>query len=64
MTAYVLLDEIHIEVRIPRALPPEGVEAIRRSLEARGFLARIRAALRPVFAAHPALAAVRIRVSR
>jgi hypothetical protein len=64
MTAYVLLDEIHVEVRVPRALPPDELAAIRRTLMADQFLARLRAALRPAFAAHPALAAVRVRLAR
>jgi hypothetical protein len=32
MTAHLLLDEIHIEVRIPRNLPAGELTAIRRSL--------------------------------
>ena len=64
MTARVLLDEIHIEVLVPRSLAGRDLAAVRRAINARSFLPRLRRALRPVFAAHPALAAVRLRLSR
>ena len=64
MTPDLLLDQFFIEVRVPQAMPAGDVAAVRRALRASGFLPRLRRALRPVFAAHPALAAVRVRVSR
>lgn len=64
MSDNLLLDEIHIEVCVPRSLPPGELATIRRTLQARGFLPRLRRALAPVFTAHPSLAAVRIRFSR
>jgi hypothetical protein len=64
MSAQVLLDEIHVDVFVPRSLAGRDLAAVRRALEARGFLPHLRRALRPLFAAHPALAAVRVRVTR
>jgi hypothetical protein len=64
MSARALLDEIHVEVLVPRSLAGRDLAAVRRVLNARSFLVRIRNALRPVFAADPSLAAVRIRVAR
>jgi hypothetical protein len=64
MTRSVLFDEIHIEVLVPAALSGRAVAAVRRALSARAFLPRLRRAVRPLFVAHPALAAVRVRVAR
>jgi hypothetical protein len=64
MTRLVLLDDIHVEVLVPRRLAGRDLTAVRRALRARGFLPALRRALGPVFAAHPALAAVRVRVTR
>jgi hypothetical protein len=64
MPTRVLLDEIHVDVLVPRSLAGRDLAAVRRVLRARTFLPRLRRALRPVFAAHPALAAVRVRVAR
>ena len=64
MTARVLLDEIHVEVLVPRSLAGRDLAAVRRALTAKSFLPRLRRALGPLFAAHPALAAVRVRVAR
>jgi hypothetical protein len=64
MTTYVLLDEMHFEILVPRSLASRELAAVRRALCARGFLTRLRKALRPMFAAHPTLAAVRVRVIR
>jgi hypothetical protein len=64
MATRVLLDEIHVEVLVPRSLANRDLAAVRRALQARSFLPKLRRALGPVFAAHPALAAVRVRVAR
>lgn len=64
MTRFVLLDEIQIEVLVPTALSGRKLTAVRRALNASEFLRRMRRAVRPLFAAHPALAAVRVRVTR
>ena len=64
MASRVLLDEIHVEVLVPRSLDGRGLAAVRRALRDPTFLPRLRRALRPVFAAHPSLAAVRFRVAR
>jgi hypothetical protein len=64
MTTYLLLDEIHIEVRVSRTMPRRDLAAVRRALAARAFLPRLGRAIRPIFTGHPALAAVRFRVTR
>ena len=64
MSRSLLVDQLLVEVRVPKALPARHLAAARRALRAPGFLPRLRRALRPVFAAHPALAAVRVRVTR
>jgi hypothetical protein len=64
MSTRVLLDEIHVEVLVPRSLAGPDLAAVRRALRGRAFLPGLRRALRPVFAALPNLAAVRVRVTR
>jgi hypothetical protein len=64
MIRLVLLDDIHVEVLVPRRLAGRDLRSVRRALAARRFLPALRRALEPVFAAHPALAAVRVRVTR
>jgi hypothetical protein len=64
MATRVLLDEIRVEVLVPRSLAGRDLAAVRRALNARSFLPKVRRALWPVFAAHPALLAVRLRVAR
>jgi hypothetical protein len=64
MTRPLLIDEIHVEVLVPPRLADRDLRGVRRALTARSFLPALRRALRPVFAAHPALAAVRVRVTR
>jgi hypothetical protein len=64
MTRFVFLDEIHIEVLVPADRSARAVAALRRALAAPAFLRRLRQAVRPLFVAHPALAAVRVRIAR
>jgi hypothetical protein len=64
MTRRVLIDDIRVEVLVPRTLSGHDLRAVRRALADPTFLPKLRRALRPLFAAHPALAAVRVRVGR
>jgi hypothetical protein len=64
MTKLVLLDEIHIEVRVPRTLAKRQLAAIRRVLQSRALLPRLRRAIVIALNSHPCLAASRIRVTR
>jgi hypothetical protein len=64
MPRNVLLDELHMRVLIPRELPAPNVRAIRRQLNARGFNAVIRQAIRSVFQRNPALRVVRLQLTR
>ena len=60
----VLLDEIHLALRVPSNLQPRAVRAISRVLTSRDLLGQIRAAVRTVLTGHPALTSVIVRVSR
>jgi hypothetical protein len=64
MRSNVVLDQLVVEVLVPRALAGRDLAAVRRALRRPSFLPRLRRALRPLFAAHPSLAAVRLRVGR
>ena len=64
MPRYLLLDELHIRVFIPRDLPAQTVRALRRQLNARRFTTAVRQALRGVFQRSPPLCVVRLQVAR
>jgi hypothetical protein len=64
MLRYILLDELHIRIFIPRDLPTPTVRAIRRHLTARGFTVVVRRAIRSVFQRYPALGVVRLQLTR
>ena len=64
MRSDALLDQIVIELLVPRTLTGRELAAVRRALIHPSFLPRLRRALRPLFVAHPTLAAVRLRVGR
>jgi hypothetical protein len=64
MLRYLLLDELHIRVLIPRELPAPTVRAIRRQLNARGYAAVVRQASRAVFQRYPPLRVVRLQLTR
>jgi hypothetical protein len=61
---FILLDEFHIEVRIPhRTRDAQGI-AMKRILDSVEFHTRIRRAARDVLRQYPAFKLARIRVSR
>ena len=60
----VVLDEIHVTVRVPADLPDDEVEAVRDALAADEFVARLRRAVRAVVRAFPELTAVRVSINR
>ena len=60
MTGHVLLDELHVQLLIPRALAPAALAAVRRQLGGRPFRRRV---VRSVLT-RKALAAVRVRLNR
>jgi hypothetical protein len=53
-----------VTVRVPADLPDPAVVAVRAALAGAGFVARLRRAVRAAVRADPALAQVRISVSR
>ena len=63
MAKSVLLDELHLTLRIPKDLPYEQIEAIRQTLANADFVKRLRQALRATISGFPELAVVHISLS-
>lgn len=59
----VVIDEIHVTVRVPADLPDDEVEAVRDAL-ADEFMAHLRRAVRNAFRAFPELRVARVTVTR
>jgi len=64
MAKSVVIDELHLTVRVPPGLPDEHSEAVREALAGTEFLDRLRQAIRAVIRAFPELAAVRFTLTR
>lgn len=64
MAKTVTIDELHLTIRIPNDLPDDEVEAIRKSLAAVDFMARLRKAIREAIRAFPQLSIVRVSINR
>ena len=64
MDRTVLIEQYHVSVRVPAALPDPEVVAIRRTISTFEFVTRLRRAIRQAIRADPGLAAVRVSVSR
>ena len=64
MAGTVVIDELHLVVRVPAALPAARGRAVRRALADRRWLRRLRDAVRGVFRGNPALATCRVALSR
>ena len=64
MKASVLIDEVHVTVRVPPDLPEAELRAVRRVLLGTPFTAGIRRAVRVLVRAFPDLAACRVSVTR
>jgi hypothetical protein len=60
----ILIDEFHLSMVAPRGLTEEACEAIRAALDQPGFQQRLRRAAQAVARKHPALARVRVKLSR
>ncbi len=60
----VVIDEIHVTVRVPADLPDDEVEAVRDALAADEFVAHLRRAVRNAFRAFPELSAARVSLTR
>lgn len=64
MPRSLLIDVTYINAHIPATVPDAEANAIRRMLFSPRFMARLRQALRGVFGQQPALAKVRITLTR
>ena len=64
MAKDILFDEFHLTVRAPRGLPDAEYDAMRLALDGKPYRARLRRAVRRVFAMFPALAKLRVKPSR
>lgn len=64
MNDSVLIDELHVTVRVPADLPEPEAEAVRRTLAGDAFADRLRDAIGAVIRAFPELSPVAVTVSR
>jgi hypothetical protein len=64
MAKSVVIDELHLTIRVPNDLPDDEAEAIRRTLARDDFMDRLRRAIRVVVRAFPELAVVRVSLTR
>ena len=60
----VVVEELHVTVRMPADLPDDEADRVRRALAGIAFVNGIRRAVRDALAGFPDLAATRISVSR
>ena len=60
----VVIDELHLTVRISDGLPEDEVDAVRQTLAEDEFLHRLRRAVRVAFRGFPELSPCRISVLR
>ena len=64
MAKSVMIDELHLTVRIPSNLPDDRTEEVRRTLTSADFMNRVRRAIRDAFRAFPQLAVVSVSLTR
>ena len=64
MVKRIVLDELHLTVRISSKLSETQTDQIRRRLNGKEFMSRLRRAIRAVFRACPELAIASLSVSR
>ena len=64
MPKTVVIDEIHVTVRIPGDLPETQADAVHRALAGEDFMARLRRAVRAALRAFPELAVARVSLTR
>ena len=60
----LLIDEIHVSIRAPRALPESAFRGIRRTLRSKQFMAALHHAIRGVVQRHRSLDPVRVKLER
>ena len=64
MAKTVILDEMHLVVRVPAGLPDRSANAARRALSDPRFVTELLRAMRAVVRARPELAVVRLTLVR
>lgn len=64
MTGTVLIDELHVTVRVPADVTDADREAVRRTLAGDAFADRLRDAIAAVVREFPGLAPAAVTVSR
>jgi hypothetical protein len=64
MPKTVVVDEMHVTIRVPTDPPEADAETVRRTLLGAEFMARLRRSVRLVFRAFPDLARVRVSLTR
>lgn len=64
MAKPVMIDELHLTLRVPNDLPDDRGDVVRRVLASAEFMTRLRRALRAVFRTFPELTVVRTSLSR
>jgi hypothetical protein len=62
-TNFLLMDEFHVGIYVPRGIPPPESGAIRQVLDEPGFRADLRRAVRAVIRRRPALGKVRVTIT-
>lgn len=64
MAKTVVIDEIHLTVRVPADLPEPQTDAIHTALVGEDFMSRLRRAVRAALRAFPELTVVRASLTR
>ena len=64
MANTVIIDELHLTIRVPSNLPETRTEDIRRALAGGDFMDRLRRSVRAALRAVPELNAVRVSLTR
>lgn len=64
MDDWILLDELHVTVRVSASRPATEITKIRRTLISRRFQGEFRRAIKKLLGRYPSLAGVRTDISR
>ena len=64
MPKTVVIDELHLTLRVPATLTEARAQAVRQRLTSAAFMSRLRRVIRGVVRAYPALAVVHVTVTR
>lgn len=64
MAKRVVIDELHLTLRVPNDLPDAPADAVRRTLAGDDFMTRLRRAVRAALRGPPELAVVRASLTR